>query len=238
MTNNPRPLVSVLTPTYNRRIFIPQLLRNFRRQTFPIDKMEMIIIDDGSDPIADLVEGVPNVRYIHLEERKQLGYKRNMLAREARGEILIHMDDDDYYPPNRVSHAVKVLLNGSHLLAGSSELYIYDICTKRIYRSGPFGPTHATNRTLAYKKEYLENNRFDDDITIRDEALFTNNFTSPMIQLDAKSTGLCIKHEANTWNKANSTSSLTPYTLKDFIKDKEAIRFYSYQLKRKLGAQI
>ena len=43
------------TPTYNRRIFISQMVKNVEKQDYPKDKFEWIIIDDGDDCIEDLI---------------------------------------------------------------------------------------------------------------------------------------------------------------------------------------
>jgi glycosyltransferase involved in cell wall biosynthesis len=124
------PLVSVCTPTFNRRPFIPAMLQCFAHQTYPKDRMEWVIIDDGTDPIEDLVSQHPCIKYFRLEEKISLGKKRNMMHEKARGDIIVYMDDDDYYPPERVSHAVATLLNHRKRktgikLAGSSEMCIY-----------------------------------------------------------------------------------------------------------------
>jgi len=234
LLKNP-PFVSVLTPTCNRRRFIPQLLHNFRKQAWPLDRMELIVADDGEDSVADLLENVPRVRYLRLPEHKPLGYKRNLLAAEATGDIIVHMDDDDYYPPQRVSHAVERLLQSGELLAGSSAMYIYDVSTGELILSGPFSPTHGTNGTFAYRREYLEHNRFDDAAYQRDEALFTSNFTHPMVQLDPQSTIVCIKHSANTWDKSRTAGKPAKKTLKQLIPNKDALRFYRYRLRRLLA---
>jgi glycosyltransferase involved in cell wall biosynthesis len=127
---NPNPMVSVCTPTFNRRPFIHAMMQCFNHQTYPRDRMEWIIIDDGTDPIEDLVTSHPCVQYFRLEEKMSLGKKRNMMHEKACGEIIVYMDDDDYYPPDRVSHAVATLLNHRKRktgikLAGSSEMCIY-----------------------------------------------------------------------------------------------------------------
>jgi hypothetical protein len=127
---NSKPFVSVCTPTFNRRPFIPAMLQCFAHQTYPKDRMEWIIIDDGTDPIEDLVAHHPCVQYFRLEEKISLGKKRNMMHEKARGDIIVYMDDDDYYPPERVSHAVATLLDHRKRktgikLAGSSEMCIY-----------------------------------------------------------------------------------------------------------------
>jgi glycosyltransferase involved in cell wall biosynthesis len=43
------PFVSICTPTFNRRPFILNLIKCVDSQTYPKDKMEWIIVDDGTD---------------------------------------------------------------------------------------------------------------------------------------------------------------------------------------------
>ena len=50
------PFVSICTPTFNRRPFIPILIQCFNHQTYPKDRIEWIIIDDGSDSVGELFE--------------------------------------------------------------------------------------------------------------------------------------------------------------------------------------
>ena len=140
---NQNPMVSVCTPTFNRRPFIHAMMQCFNHQTYPCDRMEWIIIDDGTDPIEDLVASHPCVQYFRLEEKISLGKKRNMMHEKARGEIIVYMDDDDYYPPDRVSHAVATLLNHRKRktgikLAGSSEMCIY-------FKSGERSSPHPSS---------------------------------------------------------------------------------------------
>ena len=41
-------------------------------------------------------------------------------------DIIVYMDDDDYYPPQRISHAVNMLMTHPNALcAGASEIYIW-----------------------------------------------------------------------------------------------------------------
>ena len=105
-----QPFVSIITPTYNRRKFIPSLITCYLQQTYPLDRMEWIIYDDGDDKVDDIFKKfekkIPNLRYIYDEEKKNIGAKRNLLNKEAKGDIIIAMDDDDFYFPNRVKHVV------------------------------------------------------------------------------------------------------------------------------------
>lgn len=69
------PIVSVCTPTFNRRPFIPTMFECFKNQTYPADRMEWIIVDDGTDRIRDLVEGsgIPQIKYFELPKKVSLG---------------------------------------------------------------------------------------------------------------------------------------------------------------------
>lgn len=58
-----RPFVSVVTATYNRRRFIPQLLKYYSYQTYPKSKLEFIILDDGEDKIKDIVDNFTACEY-------------------------------------------------------------------------------------------------------------------------------------------------------------------------------
>ena len=220
-----KPLVSILTPTYNRRFFIPQFLKIVRNQVYN-GPIEILVADDGTDPIHDLIKNDSAFRYIRFNEKKPLGYKRNILASEAKGEILIHFDDDDYYPHSRVSHAVESLMASDKLIAGSSLCHIYDTSLKKIFVSGPFGQNHATAGTFAYKREYLKNNKFNDEAIAQEEPSFTGNFSNNLLQLDSLKTILIIKHAKNTWDKHHTRKKLSAYKLRDFIQSNNDRRFY------------
>ena len=117
------PFVSVCTPTFNRRPFIPSLIQCYKHQKYPNDRMEWIVIDDGTDLVEDLFINldIPNVKYIKLNEKITLGKKRNLMHTYCKGEIIVYMDDDDYYPPTRVSHAVERLISNPKALAAGAD---------------------------------------------------------------------------------------------------------------------
>ena len=158
--DNKQPFVSICTPTFNRRPFIRAMIKCFEHQTYPKDKMEWIIIDDGTDKIEDLVTHIPQIKYFKYDKKMALGKKRNLLHEKSIGDILVYMDDDDYYPPERVSHAVNMLLtHPSALCAGSSEIYIYFKHINQMVQFGPYGPNHATAGTFAFKRELLKQHK-------------------------------------------------------------------------------
>jgi glycosyltransferase involved in cell wall biosynthesis len=236
--------VSVVTPTYNRRMFIPTLIEIYKAQTFPKEKMEWIIIDDGRDKVSDLFEEasitIPNIRYIYKDEKMRIGKKRNELNKLANGKIIIAMDDDDYYPVDRVLSVVQAFNNNPTVeLAGSSEMNLYYLDNKKIYTIGPYSSNHATNGTMAWRKSYANNHKYDEFVTKAEEISFLENFKYPMIQLNPLSTILVICHNDNTVDKneirdehlsyigkIESKFKESAYKFDDLVKDKKIRDFY------------
>ena len=112
------------------------------------------------------------------------------------------MDDDDYYPPTRISHAVEMLTEHPDVLcAGCSKIYVYFTDNKEIYKLCPYHSNHATANTFAFKRELLEETKYEDDATFAEEKYFLKNYTVPMIQLNTLKTILVISHNSNTYDK-------------------------------------
>ena len=238
LTTDLVPFVSICTPTFNRRPFIPFLIRCFQLQTYPKDRIEWVIVDDGTDPIGDLVKDIPQVKYYYYEEKMLLGKKRNLMHQKCLGDIIVYMDDDDYYPPQRVEHAVEKLQNNpSYLLAGASEMYIYFDSKKKIYQCGPYKQYHATAATFAFKKELLKDTLYDDDNAFAEETKFTKGYTIPLIQLEPLKTILVFSHKHNSLNKEKmldnpeqSKMSVSRLTVNDFVRDVDSKQFYMYDV--------
>ena len=233
-----RPFVSVVTPTYNRRRFIPALIEIYKAQTYPKDRMEWLILDDGEDPVEDLFETaaktIPNIRYMRRPPKLLIGKKRNILNQEAKGEIIVAMDDDDYYVPERVAHAVtKLMAVPSVELAGSSEIYIYYSDNKKIYKFGPYHKFHATNGTMAWKRSYSLTHSYDETVTHAEESSFLEKYIHPMIQLDIEKVMLVISHSENTYDKKKLREQQSPFVketsmkIKQFIKDAKLREFFA-----------
>lgn len=236
------PFVSVCTPTFNRRPFVSAMISCFNHQDYPQDRMEWIIIDDGTDPIEDLIASHPRVKYFKYDTKMTLGKKRNLLHEKSRGEILVYMDDDDYYPPQRVSHAVHMLTtHPDALCAGSSEIYIYFKHIGQMKRFGPYGPNHATAGTFAFKRKLLKHHRYNDDACLAEERAFLKDYTVPFVQLDPMKVILVFSHEHNTFDKRKLLINANPDVVRDspkkvmdFIKDATLRRFYMVELEKLL----
>jgi len=215
------PFVSVCTPTYNRRPFIENMLKCFRNQDYPKDRLEWIIVDDGTDKVNDLISksNISQIKYFALPDKLPLGAKRNLMHSHAKGSIIVYMDDDDYYPPERISHAVERLESKKDALcAGSSEIYIYFKSLDRMVQCGPYGPNHATAGTFAFRAELLKQSRYEDHAALAEERAFLKDYTVPFVQLDPMKTILVFSHEHNTFDKRKMLENPHPDYLKTSMK--------------------
>jgi glycosyltransferase involved in cell wall biosynthesis len=214
-------LVSVITSTYNRSRFIPALLECYRRQDYNHDLMEWLILDDSEgveqkktqELFSAFSDKTPNIFYIHSPQKQVMGHKLNHLCSLARGDIIVVMDDDDFYPPTRVSTAVKAFQGSRKQIAGCSKVYMYFQQENEVHCAGPYSENHALNCTMAFRSSYLKNHRYDDAEVCAVERVFTNNFSEPMIQLDSQATILHMVHADNTFKEKKKIGLLVKTTL-------------------------
>ena len=230
-----QPFVSICTPTFNRRPFIPYIIKCIESQTYSKKRIEWVIIDDGTDKIEDLVSHLPYVKYNYYPEKMTLGKKRNVAHAKSKGSILVYMDDDDYYPPERISHAVETLqANPSALCAGSSLMHIYFKHINLMYSFGPYGPNHSTAATFAFKRELLSQTSYEETASLAEEKHFLKNYTIPFVQLDSLKTILVFSHIHNSLDKKtliepdrlNQFVKVSQVKVSDFIKEPELVKFY------------
>jgi hypothetical protein len=204
--------------------------------------MEWIIIDDGTDKVEDLLVDIPQVKYYAYDEKMSLGKKRNLMHSKSSGQILVYMDDDDYYPPERVAHAVQRLASDKQALcAGSSEIHVHFKHIGKIIQFGPYGPRHATAGTFAFKRELLRHHKYDDDAALAEEKSFLDNYTVPFVQLDTLKTILVFSHDHNTFDKRRLLDNPHPnfvrdsrFTVDDFVKEPDLKQFFTVDIEAAL----
>jgi hypothetical protein len=141
-----------------------------------------------------------NIVYVEYTGKK-LSDLRNLGNNTCKGDIIVCMDDDDYYPRERVSHAVESLEKSSSLIAGCTDIYLYEFFMGKLYKFKGFHQNHSTNNCMAFKKEYLKNHQHESGLDMSEEKSFTNNFTEPMVQLISKKCIIVSSHDFNTFNK-------------------------------------
>jgi glycosyltransferase involved in cell wall biosynthesis len=204
--------VSLLTITQrSRNKCLKNLLDFILRQTYN-GIIEWIIVEgskrekDAEENKEIIINEIINkthfpVKYIGYEEGSKLSDLRNRGNDSCKGDIIICMDDDDYYPPKRVETAVAKLNNSTKQIAGCSYAYMYHYHLDKLYKFKSFGKNHSTNNCFAYKKEYLLTHQHEAGLDLGEEMSFTNGFTEPMIQLDSEDCIVISSHRSNTFDK-------------------------------------
>ncbi len=200
-----RPLVSCLMPTVDRPEFVAQAIRCFQRQDYP--RRELIVVDDGAQPVAHLAAGQPGVRYIRLKRRQSCGAKRNVACEAAQGEILMQWDDDDWSGPSRIRLQVEPLICGLADVTALTDTLVFDLRAWQVWRWTPqefqrlfFRGVHCG--TLAFRRDIWQRlSRYPDAWRGSDLG-----FIQPAVERGAKLLGVpagdefvYFRHGGNTW---------------------------------------
>ncbi len=172
MINQPgQPLVSCIMPTYNRRPFVAHAIWYFQRQEY--GNKELIILDDGTDSVQDLVPEAENIHYFRLDKKLNLGAKLNLACSYAKGELIANWDDDDWYAERRLQYQVDALIREPIDVCGINNLLYYDLRNKLAYRYVyPVNQrTWLLGSSLCYTRELWNRNRFA-EINVGMDGLF------------------------------------------------------------------
>lgn len=147
-------------PTRNRRRFVEQAVRYFLGQDYA--SRELVVLDDGDDPVADRMPSDDRVRYHRLPGRMSLGAKRNRACELARGELIAHWDDDDWMAPDRLSRQVAALVASGADACGARDLLHYHLPAGEawMYQYEDEARPWLVGGTLLYRRAAWEEHRF------------------------------------------------------------------------------
>lgn len=208
------PLVSCVMPTKDRRPLVGQAIEYFLRQDWPA--RELVILDDGLDPVDDLVPDLPSISYHRLGRRTVLGAKRNLAVELAKGDLVAHWDDDDWYSPDRLSAQVRQLNRTGADLVGTPSLAFYDPARAVAWRYG--WPSHRrpwlAGTSLLFRRELWQRNRFA-EVANGEDTRFV--WRTPVARVASTPEPHCVAlvHPGNTVPKTGRGSYWTPEPVAD-----------------------
>lgn len=110
-----RPEISIIIPTHNRRDSLKRMLDGLRAQTFGPDKIEVIVVVDGStDDTVAMLKSYPAPFGLQVLTQANQGpsVARNLGATAARGRWLLFLDDDIDPTPSLIEAHVRVHQEG------------------------------------------------------------------------------------------------------------------------------
>lgn len=171
ITDEEFPSVSIVVPTYGRPEFFELIMRNWERIDYPREKLELIICDDSPKAKKPQITD-KQIRYYTLPKKVSIGEKRNLLCNAAKNEYIVHMDDDDWYPPETVACRIRILLEYQKKIKkdacfGCTKVLCLDLISNQMFEAFDASkeglPSTLSESTMAYSKRYWNQQRFDNN---------------------------------------------------------------------------
>jgi len=195
------PGVTIITPTKDRLKFMEVCAGCVDSQCYPNDKLEWIVIDDGKDTCEDLIKHIPFARHVIEMSGKSIAWKRNRGCELAKHPIIVHMDDDDIYPPNSVLFRVSMMLRSRKQVAFCTTLPSYDIANYISFVNVPPMklPQHMriSEATLCHTKDFWNDGGFA-DVKIAEGSSFLQGREHMGIELSPQEIILSLVHPRTT----------------------------------------
>jgi glycosyltransferase involved in cell wall biosynthesis len=107
-----KPTVSIIIPTYNRKLLIGRSVRSVLNQTYR--NFELIIVDDAStDNTEEVVSSFNDerIRYVRHEENRGEAAARNTGIKAAKCNYIAYQDSDDEWFPEKLARQMELLEN-------------------------------------------------------------------------------------------------------------------------------
>lgn len=123
--------VSVIIPCYNAGSYLVEAVSSVRAQktSFPLTSEIIVIDDDSPDGCVEQLDGGSDLKILH-QNHQGASAARNYGMREATGEYLLFLDDDDKLVPDAVETLYQGLLqNESDVVLGMAEEFISEEIT-------------------------------------------------------------------------------------------------------------
>lgn len=198
------PLVTAIMPTKDRPNFVQIAIEYFIRQDYP--NKQLIIAYEKETDLPDNVRKYPEIRLIRTKERP-LGGKRNYLALSAKGEIIIHFDDDDWYAPSRIRYQVAPIISNETDATVLMDPIFFDTssqscweCSAKLYEL--IFERRMNGCTLAYRRDILKDRIFYPEITKGESIQFIEAMMAKkwrVKEMHDRDQHIYLRHKDNTW---------------------------------------
>ena len=195
------PGVTIVTPTKDRLKFMEICAGCVESQCYPQDKLEWIVIDDGKDTCEELIKHIPFARHVIEMSGKTIAWKRNRGCELAKNQVIVHMDDDDIYPPNSILFRVSMMVRAKKEISFCTTLPSYDIANYISFVNVPPMklPQHMriSEATLCHTKRFWNDGQFA-DVKIAEGSSFLQNREHLGIELSPQEIIVSLVHPRTT----------------------------------------
>ena len=212
ISNDDLPSISCITLTHNRKHMFKLSTYNYNTSLYPKDKIEWLIYDTSNedekiDKFLPDKKGLEklNISYYHNPEIISIGKSRRNACDLAKHDIIVFMDDDDYYFPNSINKRVNSLLQGNDLVGVR---YLASMCITNVisYMNAPSLYTSLEKcispASLCFYKSILNEKCTFDDENINECASIVNNMNlSKFEEISWENVLVSLSHKNNMTNR-------------------------------------
>lgn len=121
------PFVTLAMPSYNEELYIEACLRSLLDQSYPRDRMEILVTDGGSQDktreiVARIATADSRIRLLDNSKHRLQSYGKNLAIQEAKGEFILIADVHAEYRNDYIEQLVNTFLRtGADSAGGLSE---------------------------------------------------------------------------------------------------------------------
>ena len=186
--------VSIVIPTYNRKLFERLIEYNINSQDY-FNIIEIIVLDDSDIDRPLCIRSLIPIRY-YTVPRMTIGMKRNCGVKLAHGDYIAFQDSDDFYAPDYISYSIFEMETNNKTIAGSADMNMWD--GKQFYKQRCMFLHLLNEATLVFKKSAWS--RFAD--TNSNEAVpFLEKNMNNIVETNIDRVMCCVCHKGNTVDK-------------------------------------
>jgi hypothetical protein len=209
-------VISVITPTRNRHVFLPLMIENIKKQKGVT--IEWIVINAGeSIQINNIASKIINVPYDTC-----IAKMRNIGVMNSSSNVIVHMDDDDIYHEYSVLSRVHGMLSNEADCIGCPILNCMNLQTKSSFTIGHSKAT-LMEASMAYTRSFWDKCQFDERVLKGEGLLFLRNRKEKIVQIPSMFVMTAITHNTNiTGDMRSNTDTANDITtvLYDELPDK------------------
>lgn len=237
------PTVSIVVPTYNRPEFFELIIRNWERIDYPREKLELIICDDTPKTKKPNITD-KKICYYTLSKKVNIGEKRNILCNLAKNEYIVHMDDDDWYPPESVACRIRILLEYQKKIKkdacfGCTKVLCLDLITNQMFEAFDASieglPATLSESTMAYSKRYWQEQNFNNDSKFAECLPFIKNRHSTVCTGPSVFVVTQFSHSTNTVQRRIDKNYISEY---NSIRFEKTLSVYDNKIFNNIRAKI
>ena len=191
------PLITCIMPTANRPGYVSIAISSFLEQDY--QNAEMVIIDDGTEVANTRIPDHPKIRYFCAEPLGSIGMKRNAACEMAKGEIILHWDDDDIYASDWITRQVNALISSGADITGLNKIMLQSFTSDLsfTYEDKKEELPWLCGATFAYQKSLWDHYHFA-DLQIGEDIDFLVNSGGKIVAMDYFEGFIAGLHATNT----------------------------------------